>query len=250
MSAELIKVPLDASPTIRKAAEVTSSEYASALLRLNRRADQIMETLFPLFDGRVLPKPLMAIAPLRIHTLAAYRVVPDDYGLNYKLTFNEKYYRDATAEEEAQELTGKVWQFGLWAEAETATHECAHHVQELTGTPYKNGRSAHDAKFVASLEKLGIHSELHTGVHTAPAELDGPFGLLMKRLGITRPEAAAEIVVTPKIPWWKDIFGDERKGQSSLTKWYCSVCSFAIRVGVKGEIDVTHNTDGGKFVRG
>lgn len=242
MTAELIRSPLDASPTIRKAAETTSSEYAVSLQRLNRRADQVMETLFPLFDGRVLPKPLMAIAPLRINTLAQYRVVPDDYGLNYKLTFNERYYQPGEQ--------GVMWMFGQWGEAEVCAHECAHHVQELTGTPYKNGRSAHDPKFIESLEKLGIHSELHTGVHTKPADLDGPFGLLMKRLGIQRPEAAAEIVVTPKTPWWKDIFKDDRKGRSSLTMYACGLCGLKVRVGVKYDPELVHAKDGGIFARG
>jgi hypothetical protein len=242
MAAELLKVPVDASPTIRKAAETTSSEFATALQRLNRRADQVLETLFPQFDGRVIPKPLIAIAALRINTLAQYRVVPDEYGLNYKLTFNEKYYNEGE--------NGMEWAFGQWGESETLTHETAHHTQELTGIPYKAGRSAHDEKFVASLEQLGIHSELHSGVHTAPADLDKPFGLLMKRLGIQRPELPPEQVPVQNIDWWKLFFGDERKGKSSLSKWYCSICSFAVRVGIKGDPQLLHEPDGGRFIRG
>jgi hypothetical protein len=34
-----------------------------------------------------------------------------------------------------------------------------------------------------------------------------------------------------------------------ISKWYCSVCSFAIRVGVRGNIEVTHNHCNAKFIR-
>jgi len=46
---------------------------------------------------QVIPKPLIAIAALRINTLPNIEVVPDEYRLDYKLTFNEKYTRGENA---------------------------------------------------------------------------------------------------------------------------------------------------------
>ncbi len=50
------------------------------------------------FDGVIAPdRPPLPVAPLAIEnlrnlrTLASYRVVPDEYGLNNKLTLNEQH---------------------------------------------------------------------------------------------------------------------------------------------------------------
>lgn len=244
----LVSPPADVSPAIRKAAE-TNKEFAfkETVARLNRREDMIMARLFPRFDGRVLPSPLIAISALRVHTLAQYRVVPDEYGLNYKLTFNERYYRPAEEKDLYAGLAGMVWVFGEWSQAEVQSHETAHHVQELTGTPYKHGRSAHDPKFIAMLENLGIHAELHTGVHTRPADLDGPFGKFMAELGIKRADKPYE--AKPKTYWWEE--GHDRPiGHSSLALWACALCGLKVRVGIHDDPQLLHTADGGTFQRG
>jgi hypothetical protein len=75
---------------IRKHAETNRDwDYSGEVTWLNRKFDQFKERFF---DGVVapdrppLPPAAIAIDNLRnMRTLAAYNVVPDEYGLNFKL---------------------------------------------------------------------------------------------------------------------------------------------------------------------
>lgn len=244
----LIRPQYDPSPAIREAAETnTDSEKSPQLTYLYHKTDIILPRLYPQiprpgFDG-VIPAPLLAIEPRDIRVLADYRVVADGYGLDRKLTMNERYYV-----ENSDAVT--VWMWGEWALLETLTHELGHHVQQLVGkNPYKPGKMSHNQEFVNLLQRLGIYSSLGNGAHYKPADLDGPFGILMKELGVTRPETPEDFVPKDKKEWWRFFFEAGVKGKSSLTKWMCEICGFPIRVGVKGDVLVTHDPDQGKFVR-
>jgi hypothetical protein len=255
----LISSPIDASPVIRKNAETTSQwDKAKEAARIYRGQDKIMDRFYhgvaiPAFPGK-LPTPIIAIEPLDIRVLAQYRVVPDGYGLPYKLTMNERFYRQSTDEERQAmglEAQAYLWMWGEWAKWETVTHEGAHHWQQLRGKdPYKPGKKiTHNREFVDKLESLGIYSTLGHGAHYKQADLQGPFGILMQEWGVKRPEVPDE-AVPPKIDWFKFFYGAEKpKGKSSLFKWQCAVCGMAIRIGLKGDIHVSHDDDGGKFVR-
>jgi hypothetical protein len=243
----LIAPPIDISPVLRKASTESQWDFSAEAAKLYRRAEVAMDRFYhgivtPAFPGK-LPTPLMAVEPLNIRTLAAYHVVPDAYGLPFRLTFNEAHY---------VEVEGKqVWRWGEWSQMETLVHELGHHWQQLRGKdPYKPGKVTHNREFTAKLESLGIHSALNRGSHYAVADADGPFGILAREWGLVRPDDVPREEGS-RANWWSILLGGEQlKGRSSLTKWYCSICSFAIRVGIKGDIDVTHNTDGGRFVRG
>jgi len=245
MSAELIKAPVDASGVLRKASSENRWDFNAEAAKLYRRADVAMDRFYhgiftPAFPGK-LPTPLIAVEPMNKRTLAAYSVVPDAYGLPFKLTFNEAHY----IEEDGK----KVWRWGEWSQAETLVHELGHHWQQLRGKdPFKQGKVTHNREFTGKMESLGIHSRPNHGSHFSVADAVGPFGILAREWGLARPDDVPK--EESKVNWWSIAFGEGPIGRSSLTKWYCSICSFAIRVGVKGDIDVIHNTDGGKFIRG
>lgn len=242
----LIEV-VDAHPIIRKVAETNRSwDYSSECAKLYRRADEMMARFYsgvftPQFPTK-LPAPLIAVEPMNIRTLATYRVVLDEYGLPFKLTFNEKYFVDADG--------GKIWTWGEWSQMEILCHELSHHWQQLRGKdPFKPGKVTHNREFTDRMEELGIHSRPGVGSHYAVADAHSPFGILMKEWGIPQPGDVPK-VDERKGDWWKLLFGDERKGQSSLTKWYCSVCSFAVRVGIKGNPQIIHEPCQARFIKG
>jgi hypothetical protein len=239
--AELIHPPIDASAAIRKASEGNTWDYNKEVAKLYRRGEVIMDWFYhgvfsPRFPGK-LPTPLMAVEPMNIRTLAAYNVVPDAYGLPFKLTFNEQHFDDK-----------HVWQWGEWSQMETLVHELGHHWQQLRGKdPFKQGKITHNKEFTDKMESLGIHSRLGHGSHYSVADQDSPFGVLMKEWGIQRPADVPR--EEGKANWWV-IDVEKPKGRSSLSKWSCAICFLAIRVGVKGDVNLIHEDDGGRFVRG
>jgi hypothetical protein len=228
----------DPSREIRQVAEHNREwDFSTEVAHLYRRADTIVERLYPTiytphFQGR-LPAPLVAIESLRNkNTLAAYRIVPDGYGLNFKLTFNEQHYIDG--QDEAGNKT-KVWRFGQWAQMETLVHELGHHWQQLMGDdPYvQNRRITHNKEFRAKMAELGIHCTPE-GYHDKLADMDSPFGYLMQEWGIQPPKDVKKDGEFD-IDWFKVLIkdrGKERKGKSTLRKYSCE-CGQNIRVGKK-----------------
>ena len=226
------------SSEIRHTAEYNPEwSYSREVAKLYRRADVIVDRLYPIihtphFQGK-LPAPLIVIESLRNkNTLASYRIVPDGYGLNFKLTFNEQHYLDET---DKAGNKNKVWRFGEWAQMETLVHEIGHHWQQLLGedpfTP--KSRVTHNQEFRTKLAELGIHCTSE-GYHNHFADLDSPFGYLMKEWGIT-PPVDARLDVELDIDWFKVMVrerGKERKGRSTLMKYTCE-CGQNIRVGKK-----------------
>ena len=233
---------VDAHGIIRKPAETSKWNYSAECAKLYRRADVILERFYngipiPTFDGQ-LPAPLVAVALMNVRTLATYRVVPDDYGLPFKLTFNEAHF--------IEQRGAKVWKFGEWAQMETLTHELGHHWQQLKGRePYKPGKKiTHNKEFTDKLRELGIYSTLGHGAHYKEADLDKPFGILMKEWGIVRPKAPDGFESKDKTDWWKtfgELSGDPiRKGHSSLHKFECPECHLKVRVGISGDPQIIH----------
>ena len=179
------------SSEIRRTAEHNPEwSHGHEAAKLYRRADVIVERLYPTihtphFQG-TLPPPLIAIESLRNkNTLATYRIVPDGYGLNFKLTFNEQHYID---EKDEGENKIKVWRFGEWAQMETLVHELGHHWQQLLGDdPYEQkSRVTHNQEFRMKMAELGIHCTAE-GYHDKFADVDSPFGYLMREWGIKPP---------------------------------------------------------------
>lgn len=246
MRERLIERP-DISPVIRKASETGKWDYSQEAAKLYRRADVIMARFYsgfltPQFP-QGLPAPLIAVEPQNIRTLASYRVVPDGYGLPFKLTFNEVHYGD-------DEQGNKVWMWGEWSQMETLVHELGHHWQQLRGRdPYRPGaRITHNKEFTRKLESLGLHPKPGVGSHFAVAELDSPFGVLMKEWGIPRPADVPREELKPKDNWW--YFGSEGpRGRSSLHLWACAMCGLKVRVGISDDPQLVHRADGGEFVR-
>lgn len=242
----LINPTAEASQAIRKATENNLTwPYAEVCNTLYRHAEVMMERFFsgvpvPGFDAK-LPVPIFAVEPMNIKTLAAYRIVPDEYGLLYKISLNERHF-----EEDADGV--KEWEFREWALNETILHELTHHAQQLRGKdPYKPGkRVTHNKEFVDMLEELGVYPTLGHGAHWRPADIDKPFGWLMKEWGIERPHISDEFEPVPKVDWF-DWFNGERKGRSTLTKWTCD-CGESVRVGKKNWPGATCNACGSQYL--
>jgi hypothetical protein len=214
---------------IRRIAETNKWEYQEEATKLYRRADTIIDRFYPTihtphFQGR-LPSVLIAIDSLRNRkVLAAYNLVPDEYGLNFKITMNEQHY--------VKEGRNRVWRYGEWAQMETLVHEIGHHWQQMLGEkPYEIGaRVTHNKEFREKMEQLGIHCHAE-GFHSKVSELDSPFGLLMKEWGITQPVGVTKD--ESNIHWFREFFkSKEKKGRSTLMKWECQ-CGYKIRVGRK-----------------
>lgn len=239
---------VDAHPIIRKAAETnTEWDFSAECVKLYRRADIIMDRFYsgiftPQYPKR-LPAPLIAVEQMNIRTLAAYRIVPDEYGLPFKLTFNEAHFIE-------DEQESKVWAWGEWSQMETLVHELGHHAQQLRGKdPYKPGsKVTHNKEFCNKMEALGLHPKPGVGSHYAVADADSPFGKLMKEWGIERPADVPKEELKPRENWW--VAGGERvRGRSSLHLWACAMCGLKVRVGIKDDPMLIHAADSGVFVR-
>ena len=106
--------PANPYPEIRKHAEKNREwDFSEEVAWLNRKFDQFKERLF---DGVLTPdRPPLPVAPIAVENLrnmrvlAAYNVVPDEYGLNYKITLNEQHFTEEQTENGAKI---KVWRFG------------------------------------------------------------------------------------------------------------------------------------------
>lgn len=150
-----------------------------------------------------LPQPLVAVAPMRIETLAAYRLVPNPNGLPYEVIMNSHWLKRPQ-----------------WEILETLLHEMVHLYQENAPGMVRCKPPYHNQQFVDLCEQLGLHSRLGSGAHWKPA--DGQFEALMTRYGVEKPVYA--IVIGPDGPkkkyWWDDD-RSRRKGSSTLLKYVC-----------------------------
>ena len=226
-------------PEVRKNAEVAKDwEYSEEAAYLYRIAivfkDRLLDPVL-LTDRKRLPDPVISFDNLRnIRTLAAYTLHRNPQGLLDEITFNTEHYM--------KEDDKKAWRFGRWAQGETMLHEQVHLWQQNFGDhPVKPGKITHNEEFVDKCESLGLHPMPGKGCHIAVA--DEPFSILMKELGIDRPEMPPTLDEL-KIDWFRfliDLLGKEQKGRSSLQKWTCPECGLNARFGIKGNPEIRHD---------
>jgi hypothetical protein len=133
----------------------------------------------------------------------------------------------------------KVWAWGKWAQLATLLHEQVHLWQQNFGeNPVKPGRVHHNKEFVDKCESLGLHPLPGVGAHIKVA--DGVFAQLMNELGFPRPDDVPREINKPrKKDWFRPA---PEKGRSTLHKWECPDCGIKVRVGIKGDPKLVHDT--------
>ena len=226
----------DPQPLVRKNAESASDWeyqeeaaflYRMAVLFRDRLVDPILRT-----DRSQVPDPVISFENLRNNnTLAAYTLNRNPQGLLHEITFNTAHYQT--------EDSKRVWRYGLWAQLETLLHEMLHLKQQKYGRePYKPGKSTHNREFSQMCKDLGLNVTPNVGSHFAVADKDSPFAILMKELGIPRPDDVPR-EETQKKDWFE--FGKKRKGTSTLKHWQCPECGLNVRIGIKGNPEIIHH---------
>ncbi len=164
-----------------------------------------------------------------------------------KITFNTQWYIDVDDKKE--------WELGRYSPGETLCDEYVHLYQQIGRgkDPYKqekHGRVFHNKEFVEFCNRLGIHPALVTGQHTQIAGCDAPTDVLLRDMGIPRPDGADDVPDDNKKNWAAWIIGkDKVKGRSTLSKWVCPACNFNVRVGVKTDPELIHKRCGELLVR-
>jgi len=229
----------DPQPEVRKNAEKASDwPYREEAAYLYRMAvlfkDRLIDPLHHLERER-LPDPVIAFENLRNrNTLAAFRLTRSPEGLQNEIIMNAEHYIDQDDK--------KVWEYGRWAQLESLLHEQVHEWQQVFGkNPISLKRVYHNKEFVEKCESLGLHPKMNEGYHLKLA--DGPFAILMKEMGITRPTDIAEIDWTRAggVPIKRDWFRPRPEGgKSTLTKWECPECHLKVRIGIKGDPEIVH----------
>ena len=246
---EILIDPINPQPTVRKNAEGAKDwEFAGEAKYLYDKAVLIRERLIdPIarIDRQAMPDPIISFDNLRNkNTLAAYTLVRNPQGLNYEITLNTEHYE--------QTEKGVGWKFGQWALLETLAHEQVHEWQQTVGKdPCIPGKpqSYHNREFVDKCEGIGLHPMIGAGCHLQLA--DGPFEILMKELGVERPNLSDK-PDDLNIDWFKwllDNLGKGRKGTSTLNKWVCPDCGLNVRIGIKGNPELEHKPCGEMLVR-
>jgi len=196
--------------------QAASFDDASDVECLIRRAITLIKEARQdlLLDRSQVPDPVISFENLRNNNvLAAYTLQRNPQGLLHEISLNTAHY---------QEMDGKQeWKYGRWAQAESLLHEMLHLKQQKYGkTPYKSGRNSHNKEFVTMAKELGLNVTPVIGNHFQVADKDSPFGLLMRELGIQRPDDVVRAEgVKIKDDWFE--IGKKRKGKSSLTKYSC-----------------------------
>ncbi len=135
------------------------------------------------------------------------------------------------------------WRFGEWALLETLTHELVHEWQQTAGQdPVQVGKVYHNKEFIDKCESIGLHPKLGEGYHLKLA--DGPFGILMKELGVSPPKEVEQLTDDLDLDWFKkllDDLGKDRKGKSTLKKWSCPECRLKVRIGIAEDPMLRHH---------
>ena len=231
----------NATEAIRNAAENNPEDkYREFRAKWNPVIDEIKRRFYPDFwtpgDKFELPTAPLAIEDMRnMKWLASYRTEPDGYGLNDKLTINEKW----VVEKDGQ----YVWYWGDQELVETLVHEIGH---EKMNYLIKQGKqkpmsNPHGKPFQKMMLQLGIYCN-DKGQHEKPCDNpDSPVGILLKDLGIPMIKDFPE--ATDKGNYWEFKPGIviEKKGRSTLTGWVCPECNLKVRIGIKGNPELSHD---------
>ena len=187
-----------------------------------------------------LPQAALAVGPLGVKTLAAYRLSYNPNGILYEITLGEEHIDRS-----------------LWELTESLVHETIHlYLDHLTKKKRADklmtcGNLHHGKSFCAIAEEIGLHPVPGKGWHYKPG--DGPFERWMDLLGIEKPEKAQgkEWPLEPPkgIKWDWGEFG-KPKGRSSLIAYVCEVCirkpECKPRSGLK-DLDLNCGQCGGHF---
>jgi hypothetical protein len=231
-------------PEVRKNAETaTDWIYREEAQRLYNLAvvfrDRLVDPILRL-DRSQVPDPVISFENLRNNNvLASYTLQRNPQGLLHEISLNTAHYQEVHGKQE--------WKYGRWAQAESLLHEMLHLKQQKYGKdPYKSGRNGHNKEFCTMAEQLGLKVMPVVGCHYQVADADSPFGILMKELGIRRPDDVpkAEDDKTCKDDWFE--IGKKRKGRSSLTKYSCGCQNAWIGA---AEFAATCNRCGNEFVK-
>ena len=229
-------------PLVRKNAETNREwEFQPVADKIYPKVEIIKQRLF---DGVLtpdrnspLPSPPVAIENLKYKTLATYRLIPDGYGMNDKLTLNAKHF--------VSEDGVWVWDWGGdWGLYETITHEVAHLKHKHRG----KSKPDHGPEFRGILLDLGIFCT-SSGAQWNEAEEGKPFAILMQEWGVKRPENTQELDEKSKVSYWEPEGERKKRGKSTLHPWICPECGQKLRATIKGDIDSTHDACGVKYIR-
>src|SRR5438045_1869718 len=108
---------IDPKPVIKKYQETTEWEYRDEATFWNAVAQKMDERFFNGFlypDGKKVPPPIIAFDDLRNkNTIACYDLLPDEYGIIGKITFNTAHYKDVV-DEKAKLI--KAWERGRYSQ--------------------------------------------------------------------------------------------------------------------------------------
>lgn len=155
-------------------------------------------------DDYQMPQTVLGFTKDHIGTLAHYKLLPNEVGLRYQITFNTIH------------LDRPVWSI-----YETLLHEMTHLWVEENPNVLRPAKG-HSSYFSAVCNEMGLYPRVGTGVHWKGA--DGQFERLMDRWTVLKPDEAYRVVPKdrPKENWW-DI-GPRPKGISTLTLYTCDTC--------------------------
>jgi hypothetical protein len=240
----------DVKPAIKKHEETAEWEYQEEAIFWNEVAQKMNERffnglLYP--DGKQVPAPVIAFEDLRNkNTIAQYDLLPDEYGIVGKITFNAAHYKDIVDE---KGKLAKEWERGRYSQGETLLHEYVHLWQQIGRgkDPYKwlkHRKETHNKEWHEKARSFGLNPEGPAGIHTKVATPGSPIDILLREIGISPPFGASGKPEDDKQNWadWVLFKNKERpRGRSTLHKWVCPDCGLSARIGIKGDPMLVHD---------
>ena len=193
--------------------------------------------LTPDRENRPLPPPVISFEKYDYRILAGYRITRNAQGLLDQITFNTTHIKVEERKDNGVKFHSE-WEYGEWFLLETYTHELLHLKQQNFGK-HPVERNYHNAEYVGWAEQIGLHVN-QDGQHTRLS--DGAFAECMKRHGVTLPkempsEGEGWEAILDFLKWLEFLEGGKKKeGKSTLFKWGCPKCGFAINATTKEEI--------------
>jgi hypothetical protein len=166
-----------------------------------------------------------------------------------KITFNTAYYVDWVGDDN-KTLT-KRYVRGRYAQGETLLHEMTHLWQQhgpRAKDPYVQKRHkhvTHNKEWHDKVREFGLNTEGPSGVHVRTATLGSPIDIFLREHGIFPPEGAYDIKPDGKTNWAAILIykgKKEPKGRSTLQKYTCPHCGLNVRIGIKDDPMLVHDS--------